>query len=211
MRRKLQCMTRDYFALFGLKRHPVVDQADLKDRFMTLSREVHPDQHGADASVDKDSSHPSFEEVNAAYQCLRDTKQRLEHLLELELGTKPASIQTIPNDLAKVGAEVMMFCREVDAFLRTKTPNPSPMIRSQDFRAGLEWAAKGDSLSAQLSQVEAELELSLRELGQKWPSAASHPSNRSSLMEDLDRAFRKASYHRKWCKLIKERQFQLAL
>ncbi len=204
-------MTIDYFALFGLKRHPVVDEADLKDRFMALSREVHPDQCGTEAVADKDLQQPNFEEVNAAYQCLRDTKERLEHLLELESGTKPASIQTIPNDLATVGAEVMMFCREVDAFLRTKTPNPSPMIRSQEFRAGLQWMNKGDTLSAQLSRIEAELEVSLHELGQKWPSGVSDPSNRKSLVEDLDRTFRKASYHRKWCKLIKERQFQLAL
>src|ERR1700721_1387663 len=92
----------DCFALFHETRRPWLDPEALKAKFLTLSGQTHPDRFHSAAAGEKEAAGRRFAELNAAYNCLREPRTRLQHLLELELGAKPAELQQIPPDLAEV-------------------------------------------------------------------------------------------------------------
>src|SRR5712675_2780384 len=121
----------DYFALLREQRRPWIDPELLKQKFLGLSAEVHPDQvHGGEES-EKRVAQEHYAELNAAYNCLREPKERLAHLLELETGAKPRQVQNVPPDLMDAFMEITNVCRGADAFLAEKNATTSPLLRLQ--------------------------------------------------------------------------------
>src|SRR5882762_9464497 len=117
----------DYFALLDEPRRPWLDAEALKAKFLSRSAEVHPDRaHDASAAVQESASR-RFAELNSAFNCLREPKNRLRHLLELELDHKPKDLQEIPADLADLFIEIAQLCRQANAFLGEKSRVGSPM------------------------------------------------------------------------------------
>ena len=76
----------DCFALLGEPRRPWLDAEALKAKFLTRSAEVHPDRVHQSSEADKLAANQRYTELNAAYNCLREPRHRIRHLLELELG-----------------------------------------------------------------------------------------------------------------------------
>ena len=72
----------DYFSLFNEPRRPWLDAEKLKARFLTLSAECHPDR--AVTAAEREAATARFTELNAAHNCLREPRERLQHLLALE-------------------------------------------------------------------------------------------------------------------------------
>src|SRR5690349_152892 len=106
----------DYFALLGEPRRAWLDPEILKARFLSLSSAVHPDRvHGA-PEPERKAAQERYTRLNAAYQCLRDTKLRLLHLLELHHGGKLQDVQDIPPETMSLFFEVGNLCRETDQF-----------------------------------------------------------------------------------------------
>src|SRR2546430_2316719 len=123
----------DYFALLKEQRRPWIDVDLLKQKFLALSAEVHPDRvHGAEES-EKRVAQEHYAELNAAYNCLREPKEKLTHLLELETGAKPRQVQNVPPDLMNAFMEITNVCRGVDAFLAEKNATTSPLLKLQLF------------------------------------------------------------------------------
>src|SRR5438270_2323042 len=86
----------DYFALLDEPRRPWVEPNGLKNKFLQLSTELHPDRvHEADAAA-KQAAQGRYAELNAAYSCLREPKDCVRHFLELETGSKVVDVQEIP-------------------------------------------------------------------------------------------------------------------
>src|SRR5476651_643539 len=100
----------DYFALLNEPRRPWLDADSLKQKFLALSANAHPDKIHSASESDKSAAGKQFAELNAAYNCLLEPKSRLLHLLELELGAKPRDIQQIPAALADLFAEIAAAC-----------------------------------------------------------------------------------------------------
>jgi DnaJ-domain-containing protein 1 len=95
----------DNFALLNEPRRPWLEPDLLKQKFLALSANAHPDKIHSASESDKSAAAKQFSELNAAYNCLLEPKLRLLHLLELELGAKPKDIQTDPAALADLFAE----------------------------------------------------------------------------------------------------------
>ena len=71
----------DYFALFDEPRRPWLDTDSLKAKFLALSAQAHPDRvHGA-AETDKLAANHRYTELNAAYNCLREPRDRLIQII----------------------------------------------------------------------------------------------------------------------------------
>ena len=116
----------DYFALLSTPRQPWLNLDSLKQTFFTLSAELHPDRvHTADAA-EKHTANERSAELNAAYQCLRAPRERLRHLLELELGAKPSDLTQVPEDLMDLFFAIGKEFRTVDALLVEKNQATSP-------------------------------------------------------------------------------------
>ncbi len=203
----------DYFALLGVKRGPKVDGDLLKTNFHRLCHALHPDHMGTAAGGVPETAAATFAEINAAYRCLQDPKDRLAHLIEIELGHKPQSIQHIPDEIASVGTQVMTVCRGVDTFLGVRQKDPPPMVRAQQFQDSMAWLSKCDALEAALHPLRLQLDQELDRLGAAWNEPAGHTPGHSTENEAtaLDRCYRLASYLAKWTSQIKERQLTLSL
>src|ERR1700756_1925347 len=117
----------DYFMLLNEPRRPWIDPEELKQKFLALSSQVHPDRvHGA-PEAERLAASRRYAEINSAYNCLREPKDRLRHLLELELGAKPVDIQRVPEEVMNTFFEVGQLCKEADRFLAERGKVSSPL------------------------------------------------------------------------------------
>ena len=110
-------------------RRPWPDPEVLKARFLALAAAIHPDWIHDAAEVERQDATRRYAELNAAYNCLRDPKQRLLHLLELERGSKPDDIHKIAPATMDSFAEHSRLCREADAFLADRARTSSPILK----------------------------------------------------------------------------------
>ena len=103
----------DYFALLNLPRSPWLEPEMVQARFLELSAAAHPDRvHGEPNEVLK-SANAQFSELNAAAVCLREPRDRLNHLLQLETGSASgaAAAQSISPDSIELMTKVGQSCR----------------------------------------------------------------------------------------------------
>ncbi len=107
----------DHFALLGEPRRPWLDTDPLKAKFLALSAEAHPDRVHRAGDDTKLAATERSAGLNAAYQCLRAPKERLFHLLCLELGQPPAKVEAVPSGLAELFMQANRLCAETDAVL----------------------------------------------------------------------------------------------
>ena len=110
----------DFFVLLDEPRRPWLEPTSLKAKFLARSAQVHPDHIHNASELAKATAVRRYAELNAAFNCLRDPRERLAHLLQLELGAKPPDLQQMPDDLVEMFMLVAQLCRQADAFLTEK-------------------------------------------------------------------------------------------
>ena len=186
----------DYFAVLDEPRRAWLDPEALKAKFRSLSAEVHPDRVHNASETDRAAAQDRYTQLNAAYQCLRDTKSRVRHLLELERG-KLQDVQEIPPETMDLFFRVGKVCREADQLLAEKRQVTSPLLKVQLFERGGDYRAKMDDLAADLRQRITTVEDELK---------ASEPPFRR-----LEALYRLLSYYGRWLAQLQERSVQLAL
>jgi DnaJ-domain-containing protein 1 len=198
----------DHFALLNEPRRPWLDADLLKQKFLALASDAHPDRvHGASES-EKAEVTQRYAQLNAAYNCLVEPKLRLLHLLELELGAKPKDIQQIPTALADLFAEVANSCRSADGFLVEKSKATSPLVQVQLFERGQDWVEKLNGLQRKLNDLREKLMGELKSLDTQWASADA--GSRRELLPKLDELYRLFGYFNRWNSQILERVVQLS-
>jgi len=204
----------DYFALLDEPRRPWIEPDPLKVKFLALSAHAHPDRFHASPDSEKQAASARYAEVNAAWQCLRDTKDRLLHLIELECGAKPEGIENVPADFTSMFMEAGQFCQELDGFLLERSRASSPMLRVQMFTQSMEWTQRVNLVLPRLTTQRAGLEGELKALNPTWGAAppVGHPKRAASLpLLRLDQIYRKLSYVSRWIGQLQERVVQLSL
>jgi DnaJ-domain-containing protein 1 len=204
----------DYFALLEEPRRPWLDAAALKSRFHQLSTEAHPDRFHNAPDADKALAGQRYSTLNTAAQCLGDPRERLLHLLELELGAAPANLQRIPPGTMDLFMEVGQCCRDVDAFLAERAKTHSPLLKVQMFQRGMEWTDRLAALQQQVNGKREELANELKAMNPAWESAppVGSPGRAGALpLERLEQIYRVISYLSRWTEQIQERLVQLAM
>ena len=195
---------KDNFLLLTEPRRPWLDAESLKTKFFALSSEVHPDRvHNASES-DKLAANQRYSELNAAYQCLREPRSRIRHLLELELGAKPSDLTNVPDDLMDLFFAVGKAFRDVDAFLAEKAKATSPLIQVQLFERGMNHVEQLNELSRKISPRRETLLEDLKSLDAVWRSGDSAQTDR------LLNIWRLLSFYERWLAQIQERIAQLS-
>lgn len=181
---------------------------------MPLSTAVHPDRvHGA-SEAEKLAANERYAELNAAFNTLREPRERLLHLLELEAGAKPGDIQRIPPGTMDLFVEIGQTCRDADAFLAKKSTATSPMLKLRIMQEGLEWADKLQSLQGRVNARRDELATELQAMNAIWDAAPpiGSPERRAALpLERLEQIYRTMSYVARWTEQLTERVVQLAM
>lgn len=204
----------DAFELLTEPRRPWPDLASLKSRFLTQTGQVHPDRvHGA-SEDERAAANARYAELNAAYNRLREPKDRLRHLYELETGGAPKDIQRIPPGTMDLFVDVGQTCRDCDAYLVGRSGSTSPMLKLKAFQEGLGWTERLLDLQRRVNARRDALSAELTTLNPVWDSAPAvgSPSRREALpLERLEQIYRTMSYITRWTEQIQERVVQLAV
>jgi len=202
----------DCFALLDQPRRPWLAPEALKQKFLALSAEVHPDRVHEASDEERRAAQQRYTQLNSAYNRLREPKERLLHLLELELGSKPPQVQSIPPDLMNRFMEVSGICREADGFLAEKAKTVSPLLQVQLFERNHEFASKLLWLQKSLNAGQEELMAELRALDELWTQEPEAERKRDpNLLQRMQNLYRLFSYYSRWTSQIQERLLQLSL
>jgi Fe-S protein assembly co-chaperone HscB len=199
----------DYFALLNETRRPWIDSEAVKRRFLELSAEVHPDRVHNAGEKEKRTAQERYTELNAAYNCLREPKERLRHLLELELGTKPGQVQSIPPDLTAFFMEISQITREVDKFRVEKEKVTSPLLKVEWFTKSQEWREKLTAVRQKLESLNGDALAELKRIDDEW-IARPDANSRAECLKALETIWRRLSFFARWNAQIQERVVQLS-
>ncbi|HXT20524.1 MAG TPA: J domain-containing protein, partial [Thermoanaerobaculia bacterium] len=87
-------MSTDFYGVLGVSRNATSEQ--IKDRFLQLTRERHPDRfHGAE----KQQAELAFQSITQAFNVLSNPERRRLHDIEL---ARPAAHKADPGELGRV-------------------------------------------------------------------------------------------------------------
>jgi len=203
----------DYFQMLDLPRLPWLEPEEVRAQFLKRSAIVHPDRVHGGTEADRQAANQEFAALNAAYNCLRDPKERVFHLLDLERKKRPRDVQRIPSGTMDLFLEVGQLCREVDGFLAERARASSPMVKVAVFSRGLEWTEKIQALSRKVGQRRDELHGELERLNLVWGAALPVGSMGRAAGLPLDRMeqlYRVLSYTSRWTEQLQERLVLLA-
>lgn len=195
----------DYFALLKEPRQPWLDAGALKDKFMALSAQCHPDKFPGVSPKEKEEIGNRYSELNTAWQCLSQTRLRLLHLIELEAGTKPADVQRIPSGTGELFMEVGQTCSQAGKFLQEKPLSDSPMLKARRFVEQMTWTDKLTQLQSKIGSLAAALEDELKQITEAQSTGSPLPLGR------LEEIYRSLSYIQRWNEQIREKVVELAL
>jgi curved DNA-binding protein CbpA len=196
----------DYFALLNEPRRPWLEPELLKEKFLALSATDHPDRAHHLGETERAAAQERYTELNAAYNCLRDSKERLHHLLQLELGALPKDVQRIPSELMDLSLEVGKACREADAFLAEKARVTSPLLQVSFFQRSDEFTDKLQALRQRVNSLNERLNDELKQIDAAWQERA---ETRATLLPRLEELYRLFSYFARWTSQIQERTVRL--
>ncbi len=205
-------MLTDSFALLGQARRPWLDPQQVKIKFLALSAEVHPDRvHNASPS-EKAAAQENYTRLNAAYNCLRDPRARLAHLIELEGGAKPGDVQNIPPDLMDLYLAVSGLRRDAEAILEEKQRIVSPLLQVEVFQRGQAQLEKIRGLQLRLNSLREELDSELRKIDADWvDSAPGNSTARSGMLERIESLCPLFGYLARWTNQLEECSVQLSV
>lgn len=202
----------DYFALLDQPRRPWLDAEEVRRKFLERSSQSHPDRVHSAAGPEQEAARSRFLELNAAYRCLRDSKERLRHLLELERGKAPAQLQEIPPASAELLAEVVRQCREADSLIAARNSQPSAVLRAQQYAEGLEHLERLRQIQGLIHVRRRALEDELKRLNLAWETAfpIGAPGRLDGLpLTRLEEIYRLSSFLNRWWAQIQERRTRL--
>lgn len=196
----------DCFALLDEPRRPWLDPESLKQKFLALSTAVHPDRVHHLGEAERHAAHQRYTELNAAYQRLREPRDRLRHLLELEGGRVTQDLTRVPNDIADMFFEIGQACREADAHVAEVAKTGSPLLKAQLFARGQEHMDKLFGLQRTVNARLEKLDEELKALDDRWPKGQS-----GSPLDQLDNLYRRISFFSRWNAQLRERIVRLAI
>jgi curved DNA-binding protein CbpA len=199
----------DYFALLGEPRRPWLDADRLKEKFLALSRQTHPDRRDPQTASGPVEPGQAFAEINAAWNCLRDPRNRLRHLLQLELGNSARDAHSIPSELMSVSLEVGSLCREADGFLNERETQTSALVRAQMFERGQELAEKLMAMQQQIGKGREDLLGEVQKLDATWANTARDA--RQQALKRLKEIESVLGFAGRWLAQLQERVVRLAL
>lgn len=201
----------DHFAVLGQPRRPWLDADLLKERFHEFSAAVHPDHvHNQDAPV-RQQADARYVGLNAAYQCLRNPKARLEHLLQLESGSKPGDLRAIPDDVVQLFGEVGTLLRDTHGLIAEKAQVTSSILKVGLLEKAVPHLEKISRLQAAIQTRLNGVTDDLRTLDRNWDECLRDPARRAAALATSERLYHLFGFFDRWARQLQERSFQLTV
>jgi molecular chaperone HscB len=164
----------DYFEIFSLPQHLVIDLPSLEKSFYALSRKLHPDRFASRPVAEQAAALAESSALNDAYRTLRDPIARTEYLLKLEgveleeqskTATEAARTsgvakkQVVPEDLLEEAFELNMQLEEMRA--ARKMGDDDPQLRKDLLAARSDFDAKLAAADADLAHLHTQWDFAL--------------------------------------------------
>ena len=172
----------DFFEVFGLERRLAIDGPALQRRFYELSRQWHPDFHGAAAADVQARALEESARINTAYRALRDPLARVEYLIRLEEGRATKEGATLKPKAPPALLAEMFEIQEALEEARTGALDDAARATLAEQRAGL-----------QARMAESEVRIT-GPLSRAWDAAA--PAERPAALDALKEALATRAYLR---------------
>jgi hypothetical protein len=191
-----------------------LDPEPLRQNYLSRSAATHPDHFHSAAAETRDEASAATAALNTAYNKLRETRDRLAHLLELELGRRPAEIQAVPPGVSDLFFQVAKACQEADRCIADRAAITSPLLKVQMFERSLSVAERVSEVQSKVGQGLAALEVVLKSLNESWENAPAigSPGRAESLpLGQLEEVYRAVSYLARWRAQLQERFVQLSM
>jgi molecular chaperone HscB len=118
----------NYFELFGIEPTYDIDPHELRRKYLSLSRSIHPDVAGQSSVEIRKRSLDLSSGLNRAYDTLRDPVARAEYLLAMAGGPSAADDKSVPDGLL---GEVMMIREEIEEATETDDTPRQQAVREQ--------------------------------------------------------------------------------
>ena len=156
----------DYFSIFSLPAHLVIDLPALEKSFYALSRKLHPDRFAARPVAEQEAALAESSRLNDAYRTLKDPIARTEYLLKLEgvemeeqsksateaaRATGTAKKQIVPEDMLEEAFELNMQLEEMRA--AKKMGDDDPQLRADLLTAKAGFDVKMSAMQAELESL----------------------------------------------------------
>lgn len=110
----------DYFAMLEVEKRPVIDTTRLKDNFLKLSENVHPDRYYNSSRDVQELALKSSSLLNKAYSTLKDPKERIRYLITLENDREAPVSKHASAETMEYFIEASDACSDIDKFARKK-------------------------------------------------------------------------------------------
>jgi hypothetical protein len=181
----------DAFAVFGVNRRPLIDESVLKETYLRLAADRHPDASSGDDE--------EFQLIQEAYKTLREPAARLRHLLELAFPDFRRDGGQVPHaELFLRAGRAVQAARAVwQRFERTSSALARALL-SPEIAEALRQIRAASGL---VQRAEDDLTRQLEDLNSRWPDVS--PDELSALAT----AFRFVS---RWKSQLSEWEFQLS-
>jgi molecular chaperone HscB len=156
----------DYFSIFSLPAHLVIDLPALEKSFYALSRKLHPDRFASKSPDEQAAALAESSRLNDAYRTLKDPIARTEYLLKLEgvemeeqsksateaaRATGTAKKQIVPEDMLEEAFELNMQLEEMRA--AKKMGDDDPQLRADLLTAKAGFDVKMSAMQAELESL----------------------------------------------------------
>ena len=199
----------DFFAVLGLERRPWLEPDVIKEAFHQQSLAVHPDRvHGAD-EITRRTAEERYAMLNAAQQCLREPKERLLHLVQLERGRKPGDMRSLPEGLMQLFGDVNTVLRASEKVMHQRQAATSALLRAQTLQAALPLLQQMESLQSQLQARRDALLTEARAADSTWRTVS--PTDREVTLDAIEGLYHQFGFVDRWLGQLRERTVQLTL
>lgn len=129
----------NYFEHFGIQMSFLIDEGDLKKRYLAMSRKLHPDFYTLDDHITQEIILEKSSLNNEAYKVLKNPMSRMKYILELTGNLEAEGEQSIPQDflmeMMEINESLMEFSMD---------PNPEDETRMREEIASIEEGLKAD-------------------------------------------------------------------
>lgn len=197
----------DYFELLAEGRRFWIEPGALKAKFYEKSFAVHPDRVHHLGAAERAAAQERYIALNAAYQCLRDPKSRLRHLIDLEGGGRARETQTIPDSLVELFGRLGAQLKVADRILARKSGSTSPLLQVQWFQESQEQIGVLDRLRKEISGQREDLIARLKQLDTTESGTAVPPAER---LDEAARMHQILSFYDRWQAQIEDRVTRLS-
>ena len=182
----------NYFDLVEVEVAFVLDQENLKQSYQSLAAKQHPDQ-GGDVEV--------FEQLNQAYQCLKETHTRLKHILEIQQ-IEFESRGSLSSFLMDLFIPIGNLVQQTEQHVRNVASAQSALKKAM-------LAPKGMELQEEVEKRISELESVEQEVVERISPLTIAQLSESHSLETIQKAIRDLVFVAKWKATLKEQYAQL--